>query len=468
MPVKMPPSTALQAYIKSVPDYLLTIPGEKILRDALWVAAGELRDARDPAVILNLMANGASFGLEPPPNTLQFPQDHSLHLKSGEEWYWLGCDLEIEGRGEADRIGVFVDISRNRMASLAVQKMANWTDAEAQVVSSIATITVATEGEARTIRRRPNVQSAMMGGTVEFGASPLKFRCGPDSMTGTGADVLPLRVRVDDGENMQIDLSVSSPMDPTKAFFLQGRDNSGIFDGVAPGFYYSWPQLLVSGTVSFGGRSYTVKGAGWIDHQLMTMDIAMPTEPVAPAPPAAMHGWTAVSPFDGWNWCQFNFSDGSALTFSAFQQDTLNSNLPVPDGYFLRRRGDEWQAIAITGQLQLDRFIPADFGDAVGLLSVAMPTGWTAQLTDCHTGGKLADFSLTAAPWYPDASLIAGNLTTIGESPVNVVAIDRAALNTKSGRSRALTGTGYFETFNYEPIKSFIERSLVYLAATEV
>lgn len=108
-----------------MPDYLLTIPGEKILRDALWAAAGELRDARDAAVILNLMANGASFGLEPPPNTLQFPQDHSLHLKSGEERYWLGCDLELEGRGEADRIGVFVDISRNRMASLAVQKMAN-------------------------------------------------------------------------------------------------------------------------------------------------------------------------------------------------------------------------------------------------------------------------------------------------------------------------------------------------------
>lgn len=108
-----------------MPDYLLTIPGEKILRDALWAAAGELRDARDAAVIVNLMANGASFGLEPPPNTLQFPQDHSLHLKSGEERYWLGCNLELEGRGEADRIGVFVDISRNRMASLAVQKMAN-------------------------------------------------------------------------------------------------------------------------------------------------------------------------------------------------------------------------------------------------------------------------------------------------------------------------------------------------------
>lgn len=51
----------------------------------------------------------------------------------------------------------------------------------------------------------------MMDGAVEFGANPLKFRCGLDSMMGTGADVLPLRVRVDDGENMQIDLSVSSP-----------------------------------------------------------------------------------------------------------------------------------------------------------------------------------------------------------------------------------------------------------------
>ena len=468
MPVQMPPPTALQAYIASIPDYLLTINGEKALRDALWVAAGKMRGARDAAVILNLMANGSSFGLEPPPATLQFPRDHGLHLKSGMEWYYLACDLEIEGRGELDRIGVFFDIARTRMVSLAVQKTANWSDAEAQVVSSIATITLATENEARTVRRRPNVQSLMMGGKLEFGNSPLRYRCGPDSFEGTGADVFPLHVKVDDGDNMQIDLIVTTQFNPKNAFFLQGRDNSGIFDGPAPGFYYSWPQLLVSGTVATGGKSYKVKGAAWVDHQLMTASTNMPEEPVPPTPPTPMRGWSAVSPFDGWNWCQFNLSDGSAVTFSAFQNDTIQSNLPVPDGYYVTRKGDGWQAMAITGRVQLDRFIPAGFGEKIPLFNVSMPTAWTAQLTDTHSGGKLVDLSLTAAPWYPDSSLIAGNLTTISESPANLAAIDRARLNSHSGRSRMLTGTGYFETFNYESIESLVARSLAYLAVSEV
>jgi hypothetical protein len=457
----------MQESIASIPDYLLTISGERALRDVLWLAAGKLRDARDAAVILNLLANGASFGLEPPPATLQFPRDHNLHLKSGQEWYYLACDLEVEGRGLLDRIGVFVDISRTRMVSLGVQQKANWSDADAQIVSSIATVTLATETEARTVRRRPNVQAQLLGGQVEFGAGPLKYRCGPDSIQGTGDNVLPLRVVVDDGDNMEIDLTLSSPLDPRSAFFLQGRNGTGIFDGAAPGFYYSWPQLLAAGTVTVAGKTYKVKGAAWIDHQLMTMATSRPTQPDPPVAPPPLSGWKGISPYDGWNWCQFNLSDGNALTFSAFQQGTLKTDLAIPDGYYVRRKGGGWEALPIVGQLQLDRFIPASFGEIVPLASVTIPTRWSAQVSDSHTGGQLVDLSLNAAPWYPDASLIAGNLTAIAETPGVVAVIDRAALNSRSGRSRSLTGTGYCETFNYEPIESLVARSLAYLAASE-
>ena len=44
--IQTQPAAALQAYIASIPDNLLTIAGEKALRDVLWLAAGNLRSAR--------------------------------------------------------------------------------------------------------------------------------------------------------------------------------------------------------------------------------------------------------------------------------------------------------------------------------------------------------------------------------------------------------------------------------------
>jgi len=58
-------------------------------------------------------------------------------------------------------------------------------------------------------------------------------------------------------------------------------------------FYYSRPQLVVSGSVSIGERARDVTGIAWLDHEWSSRYL----------PRAAV----------GWDWAGINFDDGSAL-----------------------------------------------------------------------------------------------------------------------------------------------------------
>ena len=205
MPAKMTPAAALTAYLNSIPQYL-----QSPLWPQLLAAAGTVRGATDAAIILKLMRAASSYGLDFP-TSVQFPRDHALHLDSGAEWYWLSCNLEVEGSNGLDRIAVLSAITRNRAISPAVQQQAGWTDLECQIVDSVTTVTVATHSDSLIVRRRPNTQWPVMGGTAVFGNEPFQLGCGPDSYTGF-MNVLPLVVQIDDGSNMTINLEMNSDL----------------------------------------------------------------------------------------------------------------------------------------------------------------------------------------------------------------------------------------------------------------
>jgi predicted secreted hydrolase len=82
----------------------------------------------------------------------------------------------------------------------------------------------------------------------------------------------------------------------TQALLLQG-DRGLSRKGPQPqqaSFYYSLPQLRVSGQLNLAGKSQTVQGRAWLDHEwsqsLMHPDVV------------------------GWDWIGMNLDDGSALT----------------------------------------------------------------------------------------------------------------------------------------------------------
>jgi predicted secreted hydrolase len=97
------------------------------------------------------------------------------------------------------------------------------------------------------------------------------------------------------GSNIGLKLSLK----PTQPILLQGGDG---FSRKGPepeqaSYYYSEPHLQVAGTVFRHGKSVTVSGSAWLDHE-WSSDILDPNA-------------------DGWDWVGANLDDGSALM--AFQ-----------------------------------------------------------------------------------------------------------------------------------------------------
>ena len=90
--------------------------------------------------------------------------------------------------------------------------------------------------------------------------------------------------------------SASSCAAPDAAVLLQGEagfSRKGP-EPVQASYYYSKPQLAVLGRLTLQGRTQTVRGSAWLDHEWSE---------------ALMHP-DAV----GWDWIGMNLDDGSALT----------------------------------------------------------------------------------------------------------------------------------------------------------
>lgn len=98
------------------------------------------------------------------------------------------------------------------------------------------------------------------------------------------------RARIPAGE-FTLDLTLV----PTQPVLLQGVDgfSQKAADARHASYYYSQPQLAVSGSVERGGVHETVSGTAWLDHEWSS----------AYLPRGAV----------GWDWAGLNLDDGSAL-----------------------------------------------------------------------------------------------------------------------------------------------------------
>jgi predicted secreted hydrolase len=435
---KMTAAQALTAQLASLPTGLR--PAADVYALMLETAAkltpsSGLLGAQQAATIYQMLGPAAGYGDLTPPTSVHFPADHRLHLDCGNEWYWLSANLDAEGPQGPVRIGLLIDMLRIRVVSKAVQAQAGWSDAECQVIWNAVTAVVSSPAGSAITRRNPNVQWAPVGGTVEFPEGGFVYRCGPDVMLGP-QNVLPLEVVVADGDNISLQLSLSSGMPPTSAFFLQGQN--GVTPPPTAGIYYSWPQLSVSGGLTIAGAAYEAAGVGWIDHQLLA-----PTVPASLPPPLQISGW---------NWCQFNFDNGEAFTAAAFQTGSIGANKLVPYGFFIRPLLGGWQAEPIIGGLAIDGLIPT-------LDQVFQPTAWTYQAGNFP--GAFApsplDITITTAPWHPDGSFVTGDLAVPSEVPVS------AAMAQRGTFGQAVTGRGYCETVGFEPRESYMQRAIAFL-----
>lgn len=457
----------VQSYLNTVKQEVSAISNLKGLPlqvpnyDVLYKVAGTLDITASPEkkmfMISSLLGRASCVDMVSPSSdfALSFPNDHHLHTTMNNEWYWVGCHLNVtDDQGNTGRISMLLSTQKIRSVGLEAQQQAGWTDEQVTLADNLVTVTVDMGPNNQNIyRRTPNYQWPLTGGSLSFskpGDNNFHIQCGSDFISGP-LTVLSLDVRVDDGDNMQIKLTLTTNpnINVNTAHFLQGvpipfgNGGTGLTPVPTPGIYYSWPQLEVNGTLSVGGKNYTVNsGTGWMDHQLMMASLQNPATTAEPN--GAKHPIPFdedPKPYNGWIWQFYNLNNGQAFTGAGFVLGDMITDTKMSYGYFLEPDGKGgWTAIFINGDMTLTdpQQFPAICNNPKDSVLVTIPISRTyANIENILYGKPLAG---TATPWYKDGTFNNPNDSLCGESPADYIDTTGNYAN----------GLGYLETVGFQ------------------
>ncbi len=217
-----------------------------------------------------------------PGTTLTFPRDDGAHPRFRNEWWYVTGWL----RDAAARdLGFQVTFFRNR-PGVAEDNPSRF--AARELLFAHAAI-----ADPRFGRLRADQRAAREGfGLAGASAARTDVHIGDWSLVQTGdaraGTSYAARVR---GRDFAFDLSLAA----SSPALLQG--DAGVSrkgpDAADASYYYSRPQIEVSGTIDIGGRTTEVRGIAWLDHEWSSRYLAA----------------GAI----GWDWTGIDFDDGAAM-----------------------------------------------------------------------------------------------------------------------------------------------------------
>ena len=213
---------------------------------------------------------------------LAFPADHGAHPDFRTEWWYVTGWLET---GDGPPVGFQVTFFRSRTGSDPKNPSAF---APRQVLFAHAAVSDARKGRLVHDQRIAREGFGLAGAAT----SDLDIVLDDWSMKRQADGRIRTTVR---GRGFALDLV----LDPTQPVLLQGEggySRKGPAQGQAS-YYYSLPQLKVSGRIERGGKAQAVTGQAWMDREWSSTLLD----------PKAV----------GWDWLGVNLADGGALM--AFQ-----------------------------------------------------------------------------------------------------------------------------------------------------
>ena len=247
------------------------------------------------------------------PRRFAFPADHGAHPERRTEWWY------VTGQAQAgDRLfGFQVTFFRSRVE--ATQELRSRFAAK-QLLFAHAAVT-----DVQGARLVHDQRIARAGfGIAEAATDDGRIRLRDWSLVrenGAWHAVVPAGA-------FQLDLRCAE----TQPVLLQGQ--AGLSrKGPLPeqaSYYYSEPQLAVSGKLTLQGRAFDVTGRAWMDHEFSDEYLA----------PQAV----------GWDWVGINLDDGGALM--AFRIRRKDGSTLWDGGAFRSARGDLY--IASPGETQFE------------------------------------------------------------------------------------------------------------------
>jgi predicted secreted hydrolase len=246
-----------------------------------------------------------------PPRRLAFPADHGAHPEFRTEWWYITGHAQSGGRS----FGFQVTFFRSRVEG--TQQMQSKFAAK-QLLFAHAAIT---DVQAKQLRHDDRIARAGFG-IAQAALTDGNLRLRDWSLArenGAWHAVIP-------AGDFALDLRCA----PTQPVLLQG-DQGLSRKGPKPeqaSYYYSEPQLAVSGRLTVQGRALEVTGKAWMDHEVSDEYLH---------PDAA-----------GWDWIGMNLDDGSALM--AFRIRGKDGGALWDGGTFRSARGEQY--VASRGEIE--------------------------------------------------------------------------------------------------------------------
>jgi predicted secreted hydrolase len=212
-----------------------------------------------------------------PGNELQFPRDYGSHPQFRTEWWYLTGWVK---KADGTELGIQVTFFRNRplLAETNPSKFA-----PRQLLFAHAALADPATGKLL------HDQRAARAG---FGLAEAK-----EGGTDVWIDDWSLQ-QTDSGYSARIaarEFGYALEFKPTQPPLLQGErglSRKGPMPAQAS-YYYSQPQLAVSGTITVKGEQFAVSGSAWLDHEWSSEYLAKDAA--------------------GWDWVGLNLADGGAL-----------------------------------------------------------------------------------------------------------------------------------------------------------
>ena len=212
-----------------------------------------------------------------PPAALRFPRDHGAHPGFRTEWWYVTGQARAGEREFGFQVTFFrtrVDVAQQMQSRFAAK----------QLVFAHAALT--------------DVQGRKLWHDQRIAREGFEVALADSSDTRVRLRDWTLQRRAD-GYHAQVaagDFTLALRCAPTQPVLLQGAQGlsrKGPQEQQAS-YYYSQPQLAVTGAISLRGRRFEVTGRAWLDHE-WSEELLHPE---------------AV----GWDWIGMNLDDGSALT----------------------------------------------------------------------------------------------------------------------------------------------------------
>ena len=281
-----------------------------------WLTPGHAQ-SDDPYAFLRGSQTGYAEVI--PGRVIEFPRDHGSHPEFRIEWWYITANLE-DAQGE--HYGVQWTLFRQALSPASESPAGEPTQQQGkqwqsnQVWLAHTAITNASEHK--------HWQKMARGGIGQAGVRAQPFDAWIDhwslsSLANTQGDVYPLELSfsLQEGEAYGVTLEVGTdtPM------VLNGRDGySQKSASKQASYYYSQPQLAVSGQILWQGKLVKVTGQAWLDHEWSSQPLAANQS--------------------GWDWFALHLNDGRALMIYRMREETpeglkndwLSGSLVAQDG----------------------------------------------------------------------------------------------------------------------------------------